>query len=280
MQIQPLRPPQSCLALLMLFVLLLSGCIPRTASSNTGENGDLPASQGNTNSNAGPGNSEQATGEQNAEVLWDFRTDVEKDQKFSKAETQAVLKYLFGTKWDADLYISSRFSGSFTKPNSNETLYYVGGCDEDDGQGFKSTANCAHASWWNAGRIAIFDGSAPVLKIEAALGYQIAKTIDVDGDGIGEIFALAGYSNMGESETTPSLGHIVDGKYKEIRTFSGAGDTCASDPGMMPRTAKATVIRFKPTSDGKMPDFVEEYFQNKCDKTPWKKITKKQFDGD
>jgi hypothetical protein len=29
-----------------------------------------------------------------------------------------------------------------------------------------------------------------------------------------------------------------------------------------------------------MPDLTEDYFENKCGKTPWKKITKKQFDAD
>src|SRR5262249_38842446 len=146
------------------------------------------------------------------------------------------------------------------------------------GAGFKSTLNCAHVSWWNAGWIAIYEGSTPVVKIEAALGYEIGKVTDVNGDGIDEIFSLSGYSNQGETETGATLGQISDSKYNEIKTFSGSNDTCGAEPETA-GGAKSSVISYFPTNNGKMPEFTEEYYQNKCGKTPWKKITKKQFDS-
>ena len=259
------------------FVLFSSGCF-LTNASNSGVD---PSTNGQpVSSNSNIETARQASGEQSKQVLWDFRSENTKEQKFTKAETQAVMKFLFGDTWDKDLDISSRLSGSFTKPNANETLYYVGGCKEDDDAGFKSTSNCAHVSWWNDGRIAIFDGTTPILKTEAVLGYQVVKVTDVNGDGISEIFSLAGYSNGGETETSGALGQIADGKYKEIKTFGrAAADTCGYDPSFGALQAKASVISYIPAT-GKMPEFTEEYFQNKCGKTPWKKITKKQFDAD
>ena len=252
---------------------LISGCgstAPSVSNQSADENKNMPT----------PEVAKQATGEQQKQVLWDFRTGEPKEQKFSKAETQVVMKYLFGDRWDPDLYISGRFNGSFTKSNAGETLYYVGGCDEDDSQGFKATTNCAHVSWWNAGWIAIFEGTTPVTRIQAVIGYQVTKVTDINNDGISEILSLAGYSNQGETETTPLFGQITEGKYQEIKTLSGASDTCGGDPGIVPFKAKATVITYLPAADGKMPDLTEEYFENKCDRTPWKKITKKQFDAD
>jgi len=262
-----------CILTLFLAVLV-AGCGP---GASTGSNGQAT---NENNSIPTPDVAKQGSAEQQKQVLWDFRTGEPKEQKFSKAETQVVMKYVFGDKWDSDLYISSRFNGSFTKPNANETLYYIGGCDEDDGQGFKATTNCAHVSWWNAGWIAIFEGTTPVTKIQAVLGYQVVKVTDINNDGISEILSLAGYSNQGETETTPLFGQIKNGKYEEIKTLSGAADTCGGDPGTVPFKSKATVISYLPASDGKMPDLTEDYFENKCGKTPWKKITKKQFDAD
>jgi hypothetical protein len=267
----------ACVSAKCIFTLFLgvfvAGCGPGASPENNGQaaaqNKSVPS----------PETVQDSSGEQQKQVLWDFRTETAKEQKFSKAETQVVMKYLFGDRWDPNLYISGRFNGSFSKPNANETLYYVGGCDEDDGQGFKATTNCAHVSWWNAGWIAIFEGTTPVTKIQAVLGYQVAKVTDVNNDGISEILSLAGYSNQGETETTPLFGRISEGKYQEIKTLSGAADTCGGDP-IVPLRSKATVITYIPTGDGKMPDLTEEYFENKCGKTPWKKITKKQFDAD
>jgi hypothetical protein len=214
---------------------------------------------------------------QKKEILWDFRkTDNGKIPNFPKAETKAVFTFLFGDKWDNELAISSRFSGSFTKPNAKETLYYVGGCEEE--AGFQSTVNCAHVSWWNAGRIAVYDGTTPVMKLETALGYEVGKITDINGDGINEILSFSGYSNQGATETGATLGHIVDGKYEEIKSFAGYSDSCGNDDKSS-QIAKAAVISYAPTTNGKFPAFTEEYFQNKCENSQWRKITKKQFEN-
>lgn len=209
-------------------------------------------------------------------VLWDFRKDAGRIQNFSKAESQAVLKFVFGETWGKDLEINSRISGSFTKPNVTETLYYIGGCDE--GEGFKSNNDCSHSGWWNSGKIAIYNATTPILKIEnVALGYEIVKITDINNDGINEFFSISGFSNMGSNESSGSLGQIVNGKYKNIKSLIGYSDSC----GVIKKSqqfAKAAVISYIPSLNGS-PIFLEEYFQNRCGKTPWKKITKKQFDG-
>lgn len=212
---------------------------------------------------------------QKKEILWDFRKDESKTQNYSKAETNIVLKYLLGNQRNADLEITRRVSGSFTKANANETLYYVSGCEEDEG--FTTIDNCAHVSWYNAGWIAIYDGTTPKMKFKAALGYDIARITDINNDGINEFLSLSVWSGQGVNLVGAIFGQIVNGKYKEIKTFSNAyEDTCGVQEKSR-RFAKAMVISYVPSLNG-TPTFSQEYFQNRCGNTVWKKITKKQFE--
>lgn len=208
------------------------------------------------------------------EILWDFRKDKSINQNYSKAETNIVSKYLLGNQRDAELEITRRVSGSFTKANASETLYYVAGCEEDEG--FTTPTECAHVNWWNAGWIAIYDGTTPKMKIKAALGYDIARITDINNDGINEFLSLTVYSGMGATGAGAILSQIVNGKYKEIKTFSVYSDTCGVQE-KSGRFAKATVISYVPSLNG-TPTFSQEYFQNRCGNTAWKKITKKQFE--
>lgn len=214
---------------------------------------------------------------QKKEMLWDFRKDEIKTQKYSKAETNIVLKYLLGNQRNADLEITRRVSGSFSKANANETLYYLSGCEEDEG--FTTIENCAHVSWYNAGWIAIYDGTNSKMKIRAALGYDIARITDINHDGIDEILSLSVWSGQGVNLVGAILGQIVNGEYKEIKIFSNAyGDSCAVQEKSR-RFAKATVISYVKNSNG-TPIFSQEYFQNRCGNTAWEKITKKQFESE
>ncbi len=263
------------------FGLLFAGCSTLIADLKTNQSGNQLPEQNVANEGKGE-NSKPVSPEkvvQKPVVLWDYKKTEDFEDKvesrtptISKAETKGIFTFLFGDKWDNDLTISSKVSGSFTKPNAKETLYYVGGCDE--GEGF--TSKCAHATMWSAGRIAIYDGPTPVTKTEADLGSEIVKITDVNGDGINEILGF--YFNMGQgyAGANGSLGQIEDGKYKEIKSFSGFSDSCGTGSDQM--IAKAAVIRYLPTTNGKFPIFSEEYFQNKCENSPWRKITKKQFD--
>lgn len=209
-------------------------------------------------------------------ILWDFRKGENIGPSIPKAESRLVMKYLFGDKWDQELAVTGRVSGSFTKPNAKQTLYYVGGCDEDEE--FKSTSNCAHVNWWNAGWIAVYEGTTPVAKVKAALGYEILKITDVNGDGKNEILSLFSYTNQGSTESSATLGQLSGNKYEEIKTFSSYSDGCGT---MSKRTqiTKAAVISFVPLANGKFPPFSEEYFQSPCEGPQWKKITKKQFEN-
>lgn len=211
---------------------------------------------------------------QKKEILWDFRKDEIKPQNYSKAETNIVLTYLLGNRRNADLKIARRVFGSFTKANANETLYYIDGCEEDEG--FTIPTDCAHVSWWNAGWIAIYDGTIPKMKIKAALGYDIARITDINNDGINEFLSLTSYAGMGVSTSRAILSQIVNGKYKEIKTFSGYYYACAVQEKSS-RFANAAVISYVPSPNGTL-IFSQEYFQNKCRNTTWKKITKKQFE--
>jgi hypothetical protein len=237
----------------------------------------------------GQSNVKQTNSSGKTEILWDFRdksSDDDKPQEFSKAENDVVMKYLFGNKQIKDFEITTRVTGSFTKANTKETLYYVGGCD--DGDGFKAIANCSHASSWNAGWIAIYDGNKPIRKIEAALGYTVRFVTDVNGDGKEEILSLSGYSGMGETTVRGELGQISVGGYEKIFpmddkfyfgsfqqiTFSeneNEADKCY---------ALASVVNYVPTTDGKFPAFTEEYFKSAACDSNWTKTTKKQFDAD
>src|SRR5215813_12376065 len=49
---------------------------------------------------------------QTRQVLWDFKkSDTDKPQTISKAETAAVLKYLFGSQTSPELELTNRVSG-------------------------------------------------------------------------------------------------------------------------------------------------------------------------
>jgi hypothetical protein len=256
---------------------LSGGCPVLSVNSTANQTENTTISGTGTNHQTVENTAAAPTDPQQREILWDFRKTDDSRQTFSKAETKVVFSYLFGSSWDRDLEITSRVNGAFTGPNANETLYYVGGCDE--GQGFVSTSNCAHASWWNAGKIAIYNGQTPVMKIDAPLGYIVAKVSDVNSDGINEILSLSGYSNSGATETGASLGQIKNGKYRNIYSITGYSDYCDGGESSKP-VAKAAVVSYLPATNGKMPAFTEEYFQNQCRDTPWKKITKKQFAGE
>ena len=215
---------------------------------------------------------------QKKEILWDFIKDEIKTQKYSKAETNIVLKYLLGNQRNADLEITRRVSGSFTKAKVNETLYYIAGCEEDEG--FSPPYDCSHANWLNAGWIAIYDGTTPKMKIKAALGYDIARITDINNDGINEFLSLSVWSGQGVSVVGAIFGQIVNGKYKEVKSFyPGAyADTCLVQEKSR-RFAIATVIGYVQNPNG-TPIFSQEYFQNRCGNTAWKKITKKQFESE
>ena len=278
----------SGMSLTVFFIFLLvgiafSGCARQPVASSSNESAAVNKDQTTPNKNAAPPTS-NASDEQNKEILWDFRkVSDDKPQEFSKAETGAVLKYLLGETWDKDLEITSRVSGSFTKPNVKETLYFVTGCDDETGK-FVSNSTCGHVGWDTAGWIAIYDGTTPVVKIKQSLGGGgIEKVTDVNGDGINEILSSGGYTGMGIVTGGGSIGQISGGKFQEIKSFSGYADDCASTFSK-DKKAVAAVVSYTPPSDGKMPDFAEEYFQTKCEgdeigKNPqWNKITKKQFD--
>ena len=224
---------------------------------------------------------------QKKEIVWDFRKDESllslgygqiEAHNYSKAETNIVLKYLLGDQRHAELEITRRFSGSFTKANANETLYYVAGCEEDEG--FTDPTDCSHANWWNAGWIAIYDGTTPKMRIKAALGYDIAKITDINNDGINEFLSLSVWSGQGVNVVGAILSQISNGKYQEIKTFFPGtyGDTCGVQEKSR-RFAEATVISYVASQNG-APTFSQEYFQNRCGKTPWKKITKKRFESE
>lgn len=218
-----------------------------------------------------------------SEVLWDFRKDdFSKSPTFSKSETEAVVKYLFGEGASAKIEIRDRISGAFTKPNAKETLYYLTGCEDETSGQF--TTDCPHVSWDSVGWIAIYDGTTPVLKIEQPLGYSVEKVTDVNGDGKNEFLSFGGYAQGGIQTGGAALGQISDGRYEEIKSFKGYADNCAFGVQIADKlTAKAVVIKYVSTSDGKMPEFTEEYFRGQCkneavDKSSWKATTKKDFE--
>lgn len=222
------------------------------------------------------------------EVLYDFRkSDNSNPQTFSKAETDAVVKYLFGDQASPNLKITSRLSGSFTKQNAKETLYYISGCkDETTG---KFTGDCPHSVWDSAAWIAIYDGTTPVLKIEKALGSNLGKVTDLDGDGKNEFLSFGGYGQSGIFTEGLAIGQVSDGIYQNIKGFSGYATNCEFGVTTKKLSAKALVISYVPTKDGKMPEFTEEYFEGTCrkgsgnikdsvDQSSWKTITKKEFE--
>jgi len=154
------------------------------------------------------------------EILWDFRKDDNfKSPTFSKEETAAVVKYLFGDQATGKIEIRNRLSGSFTKPNAKETLYYLSGCRDEESKQF--TIDCPHVSWDSVGWIAIFDGTTPILKINEALGFAVEKATDVNGDGKNELLSFSGYTQSGIQTQGAALGQISDSKYQEIRNFKG-----------------------------------------------------------
>lgn len=267
----------------------LAACTAAEKSAN-----DKAASAGGTEQSKSTAENKPAETKKPAgkEVLYDFRKlDDDKPQTFSKAETAAVVKYLFG-ETTSKIEIRNRLSGSFTKPNAKETLYYFTGCEDETSKQF--TTDCPHVSWDSVGWIAIYDGTAPILKTSEALGSSIEKITDVNGDGINEIVSVGGYAQSGIQTMGVSIGQISGGKYQNIKGFNGYAYNCAVGGGKSPSElfARVAVISYVPTTGGKIPEFSEEFFQAKCksddadsgsafsliDQSSWKKITKKEFD--
>ncbi len=219
-----------------------------------------------------------------SKILWDFRkTEDTKAPTFSKKETAAVIKYLFGDQADPSLKIRNRFAGSFTNSYDKQTLYYLSGCkDEESGQ---FTTDCPHVSWDTVGWIAIFEDSKPIMKISEPLGFSMAETTDVNHDGKNEILSFSGYGQSGIQTQGMSVGQIVGDKFINIARFDGYADNCAFDPTDSDdkKSVKAAVISYVPTIAHVWPEFTGEFFQGKCkgdsvDNYSWKKITKKEFD--
>lgn len=220
------------------------------------------------------------------EVLWDFRSDKAEEQSFGEEDESMVFTYLFGSTWDEPLTITSGFSGSFTRANADQFLYYVAGCEE--GSGFKDTSNCSHAASFNAGWIVIYEDDKPVLKIPAALGYVIGKVTDVNGDGKSEILSISGYSGMGETSNRGELGQITANGYEAIfpsndNFFFGSLERIAfsDDENVKDQcSAIASAVSYTPTTGGISPVFTEDYFKSDICDSNWRKITKEQFDAD
>ena len=109
------------------------------------------------------------------------------------------------------------------------------------------------------------------------MGYGISSVTDINGDGVDEILSFGRFSHGGYTSEGATLGQITGSKYQEIKSFGGYSDGCATASEER-EIAKASVISYVPTTNGKMPIFSEEYFQKKCEETTWKKITKAEFE--
>lgn len=224
----------------------LVGCSALTVSSKNEKTENSPVQTESKSETVETAKAETTI--QKKEILWDFRVnDFAEPPNISKAETKAVLKYLFGNQANFEMELTSRVSGSFTKPNANETLYFISGCKDEDSKKF--TTDCPHVAWNTDGWIAIYDGTTPVLKLNEALGYGVAKITDVNGDGISELFTTVGFANGGASETSANLGQFKNGKFIDIKGFDGNIDTCES--GAEDVSESAAVISYIPTTKGK-----------------------------
>ena len=223
---------------------------------------------------------------QEKQVLWDFRNARPTALESTEAETLSVMAYLFGrgmnqdegTEKEPELRITSKVLGSFTRPNAKETLYYVGGCGSD--MGIVPNFFCSHAEWWNAGAIAIFDGTKPVAKAYKALGHEVVGVTDVNCDGISEVLSSFGFCGWGTCEFTLDLGQISNGEYVAIKNFGSVNvDGCDGfpPPGMM--ASRGAVITYTPTRSGNMPEFTVEYYGRVCDATDWQSISKELFEN-
>jgi hypothetical protein len=205
------------------------------------------------------------------ETLWDFREDEpEADVNYTDEETEAVKKYLFGEREVKGFDLSSRLSGSFTRAGAAQTLYYITGCNEEGR--FVGNSECAHVDWYSEGWIAVYEGTKPVAKINAALGNRVSKAADVNGDRIHELVSFYGWGGQGVFYDDAMLSSIAGGKYKKIRTFDGYADNCAGGEDASSGEIMATRITYARTK-GKMPVFVTEYFQSKCEPKSWRKST-------
>jgi len=209
--------------------------------------------------NAQPAPSPSVKPEQ--KILWDFRKrDLGETQEIPEAETRSVLKYILGDESDSGLKITNRVSGSFTKPNVKETLYYMTGCQIPNTNKF--ITDCPNPAANSEGWIAIYDGTIPVLKIHEGLGKAIVKVTDINDDGINEILSVGGYDSGGYVALAVHIGQISGSNYKQIKGFDGNLDTCSEQSTITLPPTKALVLSYVPTADHKMPVLTEEYFQS------------------
>lgn len=265
---------------LLLGICMLTACTASEKAANDPVSSAGGAEQSKTTADNRPGESKSAS----KEILYDFRkTNDYKTQTFPAAETDAVVKYLFG-ETSSKIEIRNRLSGSFTKLGAKETLYYLTGCKDDENGQF--TTDCPHSSWNSDGWIAIFDGTTPVAKLNEPLGSNVIKVTDINEDGKNEILSVADYGQSGTYSASVSLGQLSDGKYEVVKGSSALyGWNCAfgGDKKDSELSARATVISYVPTTDGKVPEFIKEYYRGQCkdgevDEFSWKTTTKEDFD--
>ena len=258
--------------------LLVAGIV---VLANCGSRTNAKVEQPNTLNNSAPISSEAKAAPQERKVLWDFRKpEANEPPKLSNAETRSVDTYLFGGV--RPVQITSRMSGSFTRPGAKETLYYLSGCLHDG----QFTNDCEDFELGTDGWLAVFDGSTPVVKIHEDLGQYIAAVPDVNGDEVNEILSFGGDRGSGvPASAGVNLGQISGKKFKGIKGFNGYWDNCAIGGVDVAKNAAAAVITYVPSTDGKMPVFTESYFQGVCgddrpsDDPKWKKITQKEFNA-
>lgn len=272
---------RNLLALGILPVLFAGGC---QYFSTPPHNSNNPTANNSTVNNPPAPDRETIIPNANApqpskkEVLFDFRTEESfpKQQKIASAEADAILKYVFhgaGYRTTAkDASVDQRFSGAFSQPNAQETLYFVrGGTVQEQETLSRGEINLL-------GYLVIYDKTTPVAKIKVA-AYGVHKITDLNRDGKNELLLANGGYGQGISENGLKLVQIVNGATQTVKDFGLLQeDACAAGlPNVTGVTA--SVITYQPVpAAGDFPQFELAYYKRGCGKNAaWEQLSKSPF---
>jgi hypothetical protein len=161
-------------------------------------------------------------------------------------------------------------TGSFTGPGLTQTLYIIdmGECNaEAQDRAYGGTTKAAY----------LFSNGELLQRFDETSLRDWMKVVDIDQDGISEVFALRSFLDFGKTYEFASLHRFLTPKGStEVEGYEPHAvhhDSCKAigEEGGFVKGISASVISYMPTARGKMPTFFEEKFVATCEKgAPYK----------
>jgi len=163
-------------------------------------------------------------------------------------------KILAGAVDDAATSINSVARGAFTASGRDEIVYLLqrGGPQASDPAAPQGVT------------LAVFRDDRLQARMDTDAGNFIQSSVDIDGDGIGELLLRADSYQMGIATTRLSLVSLAQGRVTVIASFPEARvDRCGDE--RFGGDVEAVVIRYRRASAAAKPDFAIDRYEGRCE---------------